>query len=109
MCKWCVSLTGLEVSVVILKCKIPFVSLDRYLETHNRLVLRFYSWVAQRSINFLQKVKLSKQGMNWQENKRQLVMTGLIYLIYSINRPGRLFNFGPMRVGAYYFPNIFSK
>ena len=31
------------------------------------------------------------------------------YRIYSINRPGRLFHFGPMRVGAYYFPNIFSK
>ena len=24
-----------------------------------------------------------------------------IYRIYSFNRPGRLFNFGPMRVGAY--------
>ena len=28
---------------------------------------------------------------------------------YSVKRPGRLFNLGPMRMGAYYFPNIFSK
>ena len=27
----------------------------------------------------------------------------------SINRPGRLFNFGPMWVGDNYFPNIFIK
>ena len=46
-------------------------------------------------------------------NLGQNVSTLLPY--YSINRPGRLFNFGPMRVsaysrvGAYYFPNIFSK
>ena len=25
------------------------------------------------------------------------------YHIYLINRPGRLFNFGPMTIGAYYF------
>lgn len=31
------------------------------------------------------------------------------YHIYSIKRPGRLFKFGPMRVGAHYLPNIFSK
>ena len=37
------------------------------------------------------------------------------YCIYSINRPGCLFNFGPMRMGAYSrvgsynFPNFSSK
>ena len=33
-----------------------------------------------------------------------------LYGMYSIiNRPGRLFNFGTTRVGAYYFPYIFNK
>ena len=31
------------------------------------------------------------------------------YHIYSINHPECLFNFGPMRVGAYCFPNIVTK
>ena len=37
------------------------------------------------------------------------VLLPTVYRIYSINRPGRLFNFGSMRVGACYFPNIFSR
>ena len=30
-------------------------------------------------------------------------------IFFYTNRPGNLLNFRPVRVGAYYFPNIFSK
>ena len=33
----------------------------------------------------------------------------LIIGTFERQAPGHLFNFGPVRVGAYYFPNIFSK
>ena len=56
----------------------------------------------------LSKVALEQAPKVWHRVKG-------MYIPYSINCPGRLFNFGPMRVGtysrvgAYYFPNIFNK